>query len=438
MIHMHNITTPVANSFALPSISDELKSFNTGIVLLGIYFVLEYGSVQGLYETPNNWRLPLITAVASILYAGYCLVAGEINTKNRSVRIFSAYCVFMILYTYVATIDPTARENGIKLYLMYLVNYFVMISSVKNIRQLILIIDIWLASMSYTCLHGILQGGLVWGNQWVQDENQFAVMCAIGVPFAYFLLISSELRTKKICYAICLVLYIGGIVMSASRGGLLSGSIVGFLCWQFSKNKFRSLILVIATITLVFSFAPDRFFTEVQSFTEDEQVGDPGERMYLWRLATNMFHDNKLLGVGPFNYGEYYVCYDQQAEYRDTMEGVTWRGQKWVAHSTPFTHLAETGIVGSSLILLLQFKLLINWRRTKRRFSKMKKEMSCDVIDVLNNSNIIAQIGFWVGSLFLTLNCFPFYYCVVWVSDTVHNISYTTNNGNEGHSWAFW
>lgn len=413
----------VIEALALPTIHEELRCFNPGIILLGLYFVLEFGSIQGLYEMPNILRLPLITSVLSISFVGYYLIKGRIELKRDTVIFFCAFCIFMIIYIFLTTIDFRARENGIKLYLMYMIYYLLMISSINNINELILTLDIWLASMAYTCLHGILQGGLLWGSQWVSDENIFSIMCAIGISFSYFLFLSYKSWRKKICYAICLVLYFGGIITAASRGGLVTLFIVGSMCWLFSKNKLRSLVLIFLLISTVITFMPNNFLTELQHVDKDVQQGQAGERVYLWRLAVDMFNDNKIVGVGPFNFGEYFPNYDERAENRDTMGGINWRGQKWVAHSTPITFLAETGIIGITLLSFLQFCLLKNWRRANQKLGyeydgEIEKRNS-GVLNILNNAGLISQMGFWVGSLFLTLTSYPFYYCIVWFSDIV-------------------
>ncbi len=411
----------VTTSYSLPSIKEELNSFNFGIVLLASYFILEFGSLQGLYIWPNTLRLPLITAVISICYAAYALINGQVGLKYKSTKVLMVYLLFMILYAYSETMDERARSAGIKLYLMYGVSYIVMLASVKELKQLILIIDIWLASTAYTSLHGILQGGLVWGNQWVHDENQFAVMCSTCFPFAFFLFLKFELKIKKACYLFCMILYLGGCVMAASRGGILSMGLVGVFCWFYNKYKLRSLIMISVLMIAVLSFAPSRFFTETHNMTSDEQQGNVGERLYLWHLAINMFKDNKLLGVGPFNYGDYFVRYDRKAEWRDTLGGVTWRGQKWVAHSTPMTFMAETGIVGVALIILLQYALIKNWQSAKTKMAEKEDWFNSEGIHtlfVLSNAGMISMVGFWAGSLFLTLNWYPFFYCIVWFFDT--------------------
>ncbi len=409
-------------SKSLPSIKEELNSFNFGIVLLASYFILEFGSFQGLYEWPNTLRLPLITAGLSICYAAYALAVGKVRLDYNSAKILTLFLFFMIFYTLTETIDEKSRSAGIKLYLMYWVSYIVMLASVKELKQYILIVDVWLASTAYTSLHGILQGGLVWGNQWVHDENQFALMCATCFPFAFFLFLRFELKIKKACYLFCMILYLGGCVMAASRGGILSMGLVGIFCWFNNKYKLRSLIIISLLLITVLSFAPSRFFKETHNLTTDEQQGGAGERLYLWRLAFNMFQDNILLGVGPFNYGDNFLKYDRKAERRDIMGGVTWRGQKWVPHSTPITFLAETGFVGVMLIILLQYALFKNWQvgRTKMAGNEnlLNSDKGTHTLFMLNNAGMISMAGFWAGSLFLTLTWYPFFYCIVWFFDT--------------------
>lgn len=410
------------NSFSLvllPTIRQEISSCNLGIAIVGLYFILEFGSFQGLYgPVVNMLKLPTIVAGSSVLYALYLFFSGHWQAGKKTI-LFYCLCLYVITMSYFMTTHSIVFENNLKLFLVYLSNYIVLAYSVKTVTELVFILDIWLASVAYTCLHGILQGGLVWSSIWVSDENQFAVLCCTAIPFAYFLMGLYQSKMKKACYLICLVLYFTGVVFATSRGGFLACFVVLIGLWLSSDKKLRVVTMISCLAVLILSLAPPSFFDEFENISEDEQAGTAADRLYLWRLGMDMFRDHPLLGIGPFNYSEFIYPYDQKAEARDTTGGINWKGQKRVAHSTPVTLLAEFGLVGTLWFVLLQFALVRSWWTMKKKAKGSAPNcLSGDsFLFLMASAAIIGQLAFWAGSLFLTLTWFPFWYVLVAFSE---------------------
>lgn len=406
-------------------ILSEPKSFNIGLVLVGAYLIMEFGSIQHLYKVINDIGIPYGIAVSTALYGIYLILFGKVRIGRTTVA-FGLVCLFMIIDIALTTLDLKLRGDFCKLFTVYLFNYIILTSAVKTVSQLILVLDIWLASMAFSCLHGILQGGLLWGSQWLSDENQFSVFCAIGIPLACSLFLKIESRIKKACYLTCMGLFMVGVISGASRGGILATGLACSLCWLFLKHKIRILLIGVIALVLVVSLAPPRFFNEINNVTIDEQAGEPGERLYLWKLALNMFKDHPIAGVGFGNYPEYYTKYDAKAEGRDKTEGINWKFQKWVAHSTPLSFLAETGVLGCLLLLWLQWCLFKNWRfirkKSESQRESLKDNKSLIMLRLLGDSCAISQVTFWVGSIFITLTWFPFYWILVPFSEICRHL----------------
>jgi O-antigen ligase len=419
----------LAADAVMPGVQRELKSFNLGIVLVGFYLVLEFGSLQALYPIFNELQVPFVLSGLCLALALARLLTKRVDLGDSTTKIYIVFCIFMMGCTLLTTVNTRAMWNILKLFLLYATYYVLIISSVKSTDELILLIDIWLASMAYSCLHGILQGGLIWSSQWLQDENQFAVMCTTGLPFAFFLFGQKQSMVKKICYLICMALFSFGILVSLSRGGFVAAFTTLALIWASAQKKIKKLMLFALITICAIPLVPTQFFDEAQSVTTDAQKGGPGERFYLWKLAGQMFFDHPLLGVGPANYGVYFSEYDQKAEKRDTLGGLTWDGYRYVAHSTPLTFLCETGIVGSTLVLLLQVSLYKNWRRSSKPLGTGPGEgLAASPDGLISTTSLacaIAQAGYWVGALFLTLTIYPFFWILVPISVVITKLYYT-------------
>ena len=384
-----------------PSLREELSAWNLGITIIGVYYALEFGSFQYLYPFLCA-KLPMLTAIAGLIYAFWILFSGQLK-KSAFVAFYLLFCSYMMLNSYVLTSSPENREVFLKLIATYMAYFVISTTVFGKFSALILIIDILLAFMAFSCLTGFLQGGLVWGNTWLGDENIYAVFCCTGIPFAYVLLLRCKVKWKKLCYIICLFLFTVGVIQAASRGGFLSFLFIVFMFWQFSRKKIKVVMFSIILGLVILTVLPPNIIQEIENINVDEQKGESGERAYLWHLSINMFQDNKIFGIGMGNYGDMFLKYDQLNEARDRFGGINWRGQKMVAHSTPLTFLAETGLLGVSLLSFMLIMML-------KQFYELKIWHQDSLLRDLSRASLISLTSFGIGSIFLTLTVYPFFY----------------------------
>jgi O-antigen ligase len=384
---------------------EEVKSLNIGILIVGGFFALELGSLQGLYPVVNDLKIPTLIAFFGVFYTGYLILSGQLYLCFFSKQ-FSIFCLYLILNIVILTISHANSENQLKLMVSYISYFTIVLCTVKSLSEFVLLLDILLASMAYSCLHGMFQGGIVWGNQWLSDENIYAVFCTIGIPYAFVMFSLYKSVVKKLCYAICLILYTVGNFLALSRGGFLAFAGILIIMWWYGKKKLRSILFLGILLMVSLSFIPTDVYHELKQITVDEQQNAPGERFYLWRLGINMFKDHMVFGIGMGNYGEYYTKYDIKAEGRDTFGGVTWRGHKWVVHSTPVSFLAESGIIGTVLLVILLYKI---WSSLKY----ILRMMSDPFYTQLAIASISSLAAYWIGAMFLTLSLYPFFFTII-------------------------
>ena len=91
----------------------------------------------------------------------------------------------------------------------------------------------------------------------------------------------------------------------------------------------------------------------------------------------------------------------------------------------PFVRLAELGIVGTGLLLILVFTLFKNWRLAlvyKGGRTSTKDEAELSFYGSMTHACGISQIAFWMGSLFLSLMIYPFYWAIVPFSEAWKNL----------------
>jgi len=423
----------VSNEYetVLPATFANLREINIGIILLSCYFFLDFGAFQGVFDIVNELRLPFIVAALSVIYAGYLVVMKRIDFKSITTKRFMLLCAFIIIYAQLSTDVETDKRALLTLFVQYLANYLIFIACVKTPYQFIFLLDMWLLGILHSSFHAIREGGKLYDSIWLKDENHISLLVAMAIPFALILFKQYRSKMKKLFYLICLVFYVVVNIIAASRGGALAMVIGGLLCLLLYDNKIRNLLFIgttVAIVFLVFTYGPQlnmtrslsgRLTKTMDQGTHEETVND---RLYLWGFAIQMFNDNPILGVGPMNYPVKFYSYEKGEKYSER-SGV-WR----VAHSTPLQWLAETGVIGVIIFILLQAALYKNWKiiyliKKKRAIiSQPKTQVAMSDFNNISHACMISQVAFWIGALFLTLLPYPFYWSLIPFSEGWKNI----------------
>ena len=408
---MNNLSDALKNPF--PS----SKDINIGIILVGAFIVFEIGSIQELYPIVRSLRLPLIVTILSLGYALYSIIKKRVDYRSFATKSFQFLCIFIIIYAVINTKNPVTSDNIVILFLTYLAYYLIIVASIKNPSQFILLIDCWLLSVLYSSFHAVMQGGLLWGSRWLNDENTISMLAAMAMPFAFMFLMGTKSKLKKCFYLICLSGYVTISVVAHSRGGTLSMFIVGFFCWLLSGNKVRNTIFLVVAVVLVLQFAPPVFFEEMETLEQGTEEGTASDRIYLWGFAFEMFADHPILGIGPLNYPYFFSSYEKGQKYPI--------GAQRAPHSTPIQWIAEMGIVGIIILLMLQYSMYKNWKFTityKREYGIEKGNSNFVFYELVTHAIAISQIAFWFAALFLSLLPFPFYWVLPAFSEAWKNI----------------
>ena len=208
----------------LPGMFENLKEINFGIILISTYIFFEVGSLQDILDFVRPLKLPFAMAVMSLVYAICLLINGKFKISEHKVtHIFLVTTIYVLIYCSISTSNPQVKEVIIKLFIQYISYYIIAVASIRTLFQLVLLLDVWLVSIMHTCFHAIMQGGLLWGSSWWNDENQVSLLASYAIPWAFVLFINyKRIMIKRICYAASIVFYVTATVISSSRGGALT------------------------------------------------------------------------------------------------------------------------------------------------------------------------------------------------------------------------
>jgi len=410
----------------LPGIFENLREINFGIILISTYILFEVGSLQDILDFVQPLRLPLVIACMSLGYAIYLLIIGKFKiSEHKATRIFLITTIYALLYCIMSTYNPHVKNEISKLFIQYISYYIIAVTSIRTLFQLVFLLDVWLVSIMHTCFHAIMQGGLLWGSSWWSDENQVSLLASYAISWAFALLINYKKNIiKRVCYAAAIVFYVTATIVSISRGGALTMFAAGFGCWLIFKHKTRNIVIILLAAICVVSFAPEEFFQEIKTLEQGTQESTANARIYFWGMAFKMFQDNPFFGVGVGNY-------PLMQKYYDTEDRVT--GRQMVAHSTPMQWLAEYGLVGSVLLIALNFSLIKIWIDNKALFAAkgQAKYRQIEVLTGLNHAFLISLLCFWIGAMFITVDIYPIFWIIVPFIVTLNGIIKQNAERNE-------
>ncbi len=289
--------------------------------------------------------------------------------------------------------------------------YLGMVTFIDTFEKLLKVVNVWLGVHVLLAFNGILHEGTGIGG-WMGDENDFCMVINMIIPFAFFLMLTSRQPIQKTVYFALLCLFILTSMVTLSRGGFIGLAAVGLYCWYKSAQKFQSAMLVVFVVIFMLLFAPDKYWQEIQSSTDDTtmSVGTGAERLYTWGIAWDIFLGNPILGVGqsnfPWNVEEY------EGEQRFNERSLAGRA----AHSMYFTLIPELGLVGIVLFALMVKGALGNLRWVERKSIAQgaitQKSSHLDERAVtLARAMSASLIAYFASSIFIS----TLYYPSVWV-----------------------
>jgi O-antigen ligase len=325
----------------------ELWVFAT-MILWGVLVVKE----GRLNITSNPLIWPMVALLIVAIVQSLPLVDGERGTISynsyatfqAAIKLFTSICFFLLFATFVNTDE---RRNF----------------AVKVIIAVCVLIALVGIGQSYI-------GKMLWQRGAYGpfvNRNHFAGFLEMGVGLVGGLIIGRSVRRELMAvYVSCALAMCAGIVLSASRGGVLSlGAAVIFLAivaipsFISSRSEVRqkrlgvivrsagAMVLGIAAIFgslfLVGSEGLVQNIAQSQSESENELlVSDRYSRRDIWSATGQLIKDHPWLGVGLGAYQFAYTRYDQSSGLQRVEQ----------AHNDYLQIVADAGLIGGLIALV--------------------------------------------------------------------------------------
>ncbi|MDX2246632.1 MAG: O-antigen ligase family protein [Bacteroidia bacterium] len=179
------------------------------------------------------------------------------------------------------------------------------------------------------------------------DHTIYGAVIAFFLPLVWAKMQEKKISLKNPLLLGVVVLLFMGLILSFSRGAWLSVLFAGVV-WGLLQGTFsRKGVWVLFPVLWLF-LAGTLFYTGKTAYVF-ENVSNQ-EHLNRWHTAWRLFEMRPLLGWGPGTYQHVYGPYQQPKEMTRIS---TYRGDGGNAHSEYLGPLAETGLAGGILPLLL-------------------------------------------------------------------------------------
>jgi len=365
-----------------------------GYFLLFVYLFIEYGRPMDLMPFFKSLRPGMI--IDALLVLSW-FTSGHLSLFNNSkqTKILWAFIGLMSVYIPFATNNRWAFDQTLSmvLYMPFFLSAIFYIHSVERLQKFFYF---WILLMIYISVKGILGKGIA-GSSFLADENDFALLLNIMLPFSFFLFLYEKMGIKKILCLIASSMGILGVIVSSSRGGFVGLAGMVFVTWCLSPKKVLALLVAGILMGAFFFSISSKYEARLSSITETNK-GTAKERVESWKSAWEMFKAYPL-GVGPNNFPIHFPEFQTSGAYRNM----------WgrVAHSLWFTLIPELGIIG-----LVVYSLLII--ANLRDIFWLKKLFEIDenfkFLHFLSLAFMVSITGYFISGTFLSVLYYPHFF----------------------------
>lgn len=350
--------------------------------VLYFYLVFHFFSLERFFSHYSG--IGRLNSIPTVIF--YLLVLSWILSVSykKPVIPLTKYLVLFIISMFLSTVF--ARNNGLPRLVFYpMINFFILyiiiLSIIDNKEDFNKLIRLYIGSIVFLGIVGILLGGKIQFIPQLNDEDAVGPYMTMAIPFSWFLYKSSENKWQRGIYITIFILCISGVIVSFARGAFIS-MLVAFLYILYkSPTKMKSilwaiiLVIIVGSITITY-YRDNPYVIEMMTILDEadsnKKEGTGGARRFLWNMAYEMFKDNPLIGVGPLNYGVWLPEYAEK--FREQQVGTARYGHN--THNIVMDALAEMGIFGIITYLMLNISFLKINHQTRRYFENVILEKS--------------------------------------------------------------
>lgn len=221
---------------------------------------------------------------------------------------------------------------------------------------------VWIIALSFA-FYGVKDG--VWGllkgfggriiqgpGGMIADNNDYALAMAMTVTMLFSIAQAEARPVLRRAFFAMVPLCVITVLLTYSRGGLLSLLTGGFVMLWRSPFRWRGILGALVAAGIVLAVMPQSMYDRFASIAEYEEDGSAQSRLRSWGVGYRMAIDNPILGVGLQAFRPHYIDYvinPTPAELSGEGRKVAHNSyiQMWAECGTPSLLMYLTMIVGS-------------------------------------------------------------------------------------------
>ena len=357
------------------------------------------------YGFAYNFQFALIAALVTII-----AFAISRESKKLPVTPVTVLLILFILWTSITTITALAPVNGMEQYTKFVkiqLMTFLTLIMFLNRERLNWLIIIIVFSLGFYGVRGgvfsIMTGGnyRVWGpaGSFFEDNNHLALTLIMTMPLMHYLQLISTNKWVRHLLSVVMLLTLGAIIGTYSRGALLALAAMGGVLWLKSSRKLPVAFAAAVCIVGVLSFMPQKWFDRMDTINTYEEDESASGRLDAWLFAINVANDRVLGGGFKVNTRD-----DLWPIYNP--ESPTVRAP----HSIYFEVLGEHGYIGLAIFLTLFFTAMLTCSRTVK-LTKHRPDLKW--AGDLSKMMQVSLVGYAAAGAFLNLSTFDLFYHVL-------------------------
>lgn len=354
------------------------------------------------------WRIGLLYPVGALKAPWYG------NPKfTRSHFLFLAFTCWIGLTYFTATSQERAEPWAIeyvKIFVMFLCATLVL----RTVRDLWVIYHVTLGAAVYAAYEinmyyfgsGVMYlqsrgyGGL--------DNNGAALIVAMAIPMAFFAWEASRHWTRW-GFLLMIPILMHALMLSFSRGGMLSLGVAAIFVWFRSRNKWLLSVVYAAGGVFMAAAAGPELWDRLLSIGQYQTDESAQSRWTTWKIALQMAQERPFTGFGIRCSNLYTRAYGADMDGRSI-------------HSQYLQTLADSGVPALALYLGLLASMFLGLREV-RRFLRKYSDPETMKVRAMACGIECSLVLFCFGAIFLSLEHFEMPYILMLLAVQLHAIT---------------
>jgi len=338
-----------------------------------------------------TWRTPIVWLM---MFNGWLLITFIVHP-------FTEHAVVQI-------------SSFVKIQLFTVLTY-IMLTNKERLHQVLLVISL---SITFYGIKGgiatITSGGStrIWGppGGFFEGNNELGLTLLVAMPIIYYFASIAPKKWMKYCLFAAILLSIGSVLGTQSRGALVAIVCCGIFFWLKSNGKIISLIAVLLIAPIGYNFMPQSWHQRMNTIVLDEGTEYDASvqgRFNAWYMSANLAND-QIMGGGFDSYTptNFYLFAPVPDDIHD-------------AHSIYFKILGQHGYIGLGLFLGLWISA---WLLAGKIHRITKDDRQLKWASLLARMLQISLIAYGSGGAFLGLAYFDLPYHIVVCIVALYNI----------------